>query len=659
MNEGLFTAYQGLPEWERLLLRLNPGNCTSLSEIAEGERPFLAAALAHRTGRPVVLVCAGELAAQRHAQDIERLTGNRVAVLPSRDVQFSRAAMSRESTWQRLRVLAEVQSGKVQVVCTSVETLLDRCCAPSRYENAMITIAEGKCFGPDKLIRQLIANGYEREAVVEGRGMCAVRGSIVDVFPSNMEEALRIEFFDDEVDSIRRFDPVSQRSIARVKSVCIAPATECLIADYGAAADRMAEALKDIVSLNVEAEKLAEPLGDEESFLSELDAMEAAEDALKGKKAAKPVNPEEQKIHQTRHLEDVELVRSGHTIRTAPMWMNVLCDDTAFFTDYMKAPILLLERPDKFPALIEMAANEFEEALNEAAFRGDAFEKQRSLRYSYDELLAALQKQACITLSDVLGTFGRLKPQEGLVFGSKPTMPYQSRLEPLAGDIADWRKAGCTVLLLTGGEARGKRLMHALEEQNTASVYADSLDGNLISMETILLPVAYTKGFIHAAAHLVVISDSDLYGTAYQRAKKKKNAGERIASFTDLHSGDYVVHDLHGVGLFKGIIQKQTDGVKRDYLLIEYAGADKLYVPADQFDRVSKFIGSDQSLPKLNHLGGGEWSKQKSKVKANLKELAFSLAQLYAARAKTVGYAFSANNPWQQEFNDMFPYELT
>ena len=670
MNEGLFTAYTDLPQWQQLLERLKDGDCTALSEIAEGERPFVAAALAHKTGRPVVLVAPSELVAQKQSQDIDRLLGGGSVVLPARDIQFSRAAMSRESTWQRLSVLDQLTQGKVKVLCTSVDALLDRCAPAARFRKAIITVAEGERHAPDQLIKQLMENGYERVAMVEGQGQCAMRGSILDVFPANAPDAVRIEFFDDEVDSLRRFDCISQRSIARIKSIRLSPATECLIEDADAAADRLKAALDKGVghAMEEEADERAVPQPEEDDglpslddFLSELDALEMTEDLLKNGKAddklQKPLTEEE--LNWKRHRDDIDRIRAGQPMRTAPMWMNVLCEKTVLATDYLENPILLMDRPDQYQARMRASQSAFTEAYEDARLRGDAFDDQQSLRFTYDDLLADWQQHPCITLSDIIATSGRLNPTQAIVFGSKPAMPYQSRLEPLKQDIEKWKKDGHAIILLTGGEARGKRLQKALMEQGVPSVYSETLDGNLITREVILLPVAYAKGFVHADANLVIISDTDIYGTAYQRAKKKQNAGERIASFTDLKVGDYVVHDLHGVGLYKGVVQLDNDGAKRDYLLIHYAGTDKLYVPADQFDRVTKFIGAEHSLPKLNRLGGQEWERQKSKVKASIKKLAFDLAELYARRAKNTGYAFSHENPWQQEFEDMFPYELT
>ena len=668
MNEGLFTAYQGVPEWQALLGRLNDGDCTAITDIPEGERPFLAAALTCKTGRPVVLVAANELNAQRHAQDIERLTGLGCAVLPPRDMQFSRAAMSRESTWQRLKVLDAMASGGIRVLCLSVEALLDRCAPVRRFRQAAISLNEGERHPPEQLMQRLIACGYERVAMVEGQGQCAMRGSILDVFPSNAPDALRIEFFDDEVDSLRRFDCISQRSIARVKTARIAPATECLIQDAHQAADRLKAALDAGVGHMLQLQDgpavsdkpVPEGLSSLDSFLSGLDAMEMTEDTLKtGDAQPARQQASELELGWKRHLDDVERVRAGQTIRTAPMWMNVLLTDTVLPTAYLDHPIVLLDRPDQYQSRLKSAQDDFVESFDDACLRGDAFDAQKDLRFVYEDALADWKRRPCLCLTDVIATFGRVNPTQAVSFGASPSMPYQSRLEPLAQDIGKWRQAGYTIVLLTGGEARGLRLQRALEDQKVAATYCERLDGNLIQREVLMLPVAYQKGFVHPAAKLALLSDSDIYGSAYQRARKKQTAGERIASFTDLKPGDYVVHDLHGVGIFKGIVQLTSEGAKRDYLLIQYAGSDKLYVPTDQFDRVTKFIGAEQSLPKLNRLGGGEWEKQKSKVKASLKKLAFDLAELYARRARETGYAFSHDNPWQQEFEDLFPYELT
>ena len=688
MNEGLFSAYSALPEWKELLHTLPDEPCIALNGMCEGEKPFFTAALAHRTNRPVLLVSPTELLAQKQAQDINRLIGSGAAMLPTRDVQFSRAAASQESTWQRLSVLDKAASGSLKVLCISMEGALDRCCAPERYLNAEIRLTESGSASPVGLIEQLVKNGYERVPMVEGKGQCAMRGSIVDIFPPNESDALRIEFFGDEVDSIRRFDCISQRSIARVREVRLSPATECIPENAVAAATRLETALRAIPTHRQEAgaqnpSTVTDGMESIDTFLAEIDALdEEAEAATKElaatalldqaaknsrgvptlpkRKEAEPHFAESEREAQLkRHLDDVDRVREGYPIRTAPMWMNVLCADNRSIVDYLDRPIVLIDQPDQLPIRAKAKRDAYLEEWSEAERRGDGFDAQRELLFTYNDFLSAVGRHAIITLGDVTRGLGQFKPMQALDFRSEPIMPYQSRLEPLCKDIADWKAQGCAIVLLTGGEARGRRLLRALAEQGTPAVYSETLDGNLIASEVILLPITVNKGFRHLSAKLCLVSDTDLYGTSYQRAKKRQNAGERIASFTDLKAGDYVVHDIHGVGIFDGVVQINTEGIKRDYLLIRYLGSDKLYVPTDQFDRVQKFIGAEHSAPKLNKLGGGEWERQKSKVKAGLKKLAFDLAELYAARQKSNGFAFNHETPWQREFEDMFPYELT
>jgi len=705
MNEGLFSAYTSLPQWQELLSLIKAPGCSAVYELAEGERPFLAAALSQRTGRPVVLVCATELVAQRCAQDIQRLTGLGCVCLPPRDLQFSRAASSRESTWQRLAALDQLAHGQARVLCISLDSLIHRCVPRRMFTGAELRLAEGGVHPPQQLMEQLLAAGYERVAMVEGRGQCAMRGSILDVFPSNTPDALRIEFFDDEVDSIRRFDCISQRSIARVKNARIAPATECLITEPEAAAERLRAAMEAGLGHSLtelpnqymeKPDRYAAPVvtdsGEElpslDEFLLSIDlpgleegeeawAAAEADSAAKaagqhpaGGRVEDPDDPDDpdgglvmaeaiNSLSYRRHLDDVEHIAAGRTIRTAPMWLNVLCRETVTAIDYLDDPILLLDRPENYLSRMRVLDAEFSDAYESARQRGDAFDAQKQLLFPYDELLPDWQRLPAVLLTDLNAGTGKMKPEKLLSFGSATPLPYQSRLEPLCADIKKWKEQNCAIVLLCGGEARALRLQKALSERGVPSSYCETLDGNVILREVILLPVSYTKGFLNPGARLCLISDTDLFGSAYHKARKKTNAGERISSFTDLKPGDYIVHDLHGVGIYQGVTQMNDEGVKRDYLIIHYAGSDKLYVPADQFDRVQKYIGAEAALPKLNKLGGNEWQRQKSRVKGQLKKLAFDLVALYAKRAQENGYAFSHENPWQREFEDAFPYELT
>jgi len=225
---------------------------------------------------------------------------------------------------------------------------------------------------------------------------------------------------------------------------------------------------------------------------------------------------------------------------------------------------------------------------------------------------------------------------------------YHGSVRDLANDMVEWRKEGADIYLLSGGEARGERLLDTLRTVEA------KLDDHIR-----VLPLALSHGFLWSQAGLHVLSDSDIYGAARKKARSQQNSGQRIEAFTDLKEGDYVVHEMHGVGVYMGVTRIQSEGAWRDYLLIQYKGSDKLYVPTDQFDRVQKYIGSTDAPPPVNSLSSGEWQKQKSKVKAGLKKLAFNLVQLYADRESTPGHAFAPDNAWTAQFNDGVPYELT
>ena len=221
-----------------------------------------------------------------------------------------------------------------------------------------------------------------------------------------------------------------------------------------------------------------------------------------------------------------------------------------------------------------------------------------------------------------------------------------------------WLDNGLTVVLLSGGVARGERLRLTLEEQGVHSLLNEA-DLTVKQEGVTVLPISLAHGFVWDEGLLAVVTDTDIWGSGYRKARSRKNAGEKISAFTELKPGELVVHEHHGVAVFQGLVHMQNDGAWHDYLLLSYAGTDKLYVPVEQLQSIQRYIGNPNQPPKLNRIGGGDWEKQKARVKAGLKKLAFDLVALYARRSHETGYAFGKDTPWQQEFEDQFPYELT
>ncbi|HRX08489.1 MAG TPA: hypothetical protein P5559_04925, partial [Candidatus Limiplasma sp.] len=477
MNEALFKPYAALPAWTALFKQIANTPCLNLTGMAEGEKPFFAAALHQATGRPLLLLSPTELTAKRQAQDLRQL-GLEAALLPSRDVQFSRAASSRESTWQRLQVLTDAVNGKVQVLCVSAEAILDRCPNKDAFKNASLLLREGGRIAPGMLMDTLLRLGYERVAMAEGRGQCAMRGAIIDVFPPTELDALRIEFFDDEIDSIRRFDPISQRSIERVKSVMVTSASECILVDPVSAATRFQAAIREHAEIEGKPSRKEDDLGALDDFFDSIDNEEAAAEIAAGAlidAADKPQTPSRAKSH----LDDAAMLQAGQPIRTAPMWLNVLCPNTDTADAYLDQPIVLVDQPDQIQSRAKAKHDAFQTAWQEAALRGDSFPAQKDLLLPYPDLLSSLKRHAVLLVSDLSRGLGQFAPTDALSFPSEPVMPYHGRLEPLSKDIRAWQAEGCSVLLLTGGEARGQRLLRALERQDVSASYAQTADAPL------------------------------------------------------------------------------------------------------------------------------------------------------------------------------------
>ena len=601
-------------------------------EVSEGVKAALCAAIAEKTGRQVLYVAPGEREAARVAEDVSQYLPMSAGTFLPRERQFVRAAMSREGEWQRLGTMAKLRTGEIKVLCIAADALLWRMTPPELYDEMTVTLSVGDVIDPRKLVEHFVAAGFERVDMVEGKGQCALRGAIVDVYPPCEASALRIEFFDDEVDGMRTFDCVSQRSIEHLDTARITPAGEYLLrmeerAPAGRRMRAAVEAAMEKASIAAH-DKVLHVAG--ESAESEGEYASISRDGLRA------------------FLPEAERLEGGALIRQMDLWSHILLPRTCRVMDWLHDPIILVDTPDRCRQRMDDAQNGYLTELSLAVERLTAIREQEELLYRPEDVLTFVNACPLMTMQDFLRGLAGFKQGKPVKMTALSAPQYHSSIRDLSNDISAWRKGGGEVYLLSGGQARGERLMDSLlgvDFKPEAQVH--------------ILPHALSRGFLWPEIGLYVLSDADIYGKSYKKARSQKSSGERISAFTDLKEGDYVVHEMHGVGVYLGVTRIQTEGAWRDYLLIQYKGTDKLYVPTDQFDRVQKYIGSVDEAPALNSLSGGEWQKQKAKVKAGLKKLAFNLVQLYAARESTPGFAFSEDNSFSMQFEENFPYELT
>lgn len=666
MNHPLFRAFSP-PSLETLEKALQKNRTIALTGLPDGQAAFVASCLAEHTQKKILLVQTNDLKAGKSADDVSQLISGSTAWLPGGEIDLTRGVSSQETEWRRLETLAHLTGDDVQVLTVSMDALMQRMGDPHQFREGTVFLTPDARYAPHQLMHHLIRMGYESTRIVEGKGQCCLRGSVLDVYPPASAIGYRIEYFDDTIDSIRSFDAISQRSLERLHECIIPPASEIILSpdDAPEAAKRMRKALGNLSTetstdfSNVAASSFFDnlpPLPDSDDELPSFFDDEVAPKIREQKWSA----AQETEIERRRNalLADADLVEQGLPFRRIRAWSHVLLPRTFTLTDWFRPDYVILCEPDSLRERCKERSTGFAEDLTTAIERGEAVQEQDHLFRTWEDISDSLREYIRITVSDLTRGLAGIEVENVIRMDMIQLTGYQSQIRTLASDVHQWLEDHQTVFLLSGSNARGTRLQNTLAELGISSRVTETGDTFEEGGVTIL-PLTLSRGFICKEARLVLVSDSDIYGASYHKARSRHKSGEKIASFTELNPGDFVVHVDHGVGIFQGTIQMTSDGACHDYLLIQYQGHDKLYVPVEQFSRVQRYIGNPNTPPKLNSIGGKDWSKQKAKVKEGLRKMAFSLAELYARRSQNTGHAFPPDTVWQNQFNDQFPYELT
>ena len=625
--DAFLKTLQTLPEASELIARVENGGCPAvLTGTAPVQRACIGAAVAAGTGRPAVFLCADEREVRQLAGDLQSLTGQEPVTLLAREWQFRpNAVASREWERSRLAALYRMASGAVPAVVATIDALMTRTLPPQRLAALSVTLRPGDRVELGALTERLVQAGYGRCEQVEGVGQFAIRGGILDVFSPLMEQPVRCEFFDDEVDSLGAFDPGTQRRTENVSAALLLPAAEVLpgLAPGGPA--RLAEELE---RLAVKYAKKAETA--------------AVAQTLRG---------------------DAERFRTGAAVEGLDRYLSLIYPDAVCGADYLPpdAVVFFCEggRLDQRAKNVLLQLHQDTETLMEAGLMaGDAAEVCLSETALYTRLA-----DFPVVMLDALPTSRHpLKPKGLLALSARQLSSYGGSLETAVSDLEHYRNTGTAVLVLCGGEVRAQNLLRLLEERSIPAV----LDPKGAAMprpgELRITVGALSAGCEWPALKLAVLTEGQLTAPTQKKLKLKKDSNrQKLQSFTDLSPGDLVVHVHHGIGRFVGITRMTVDGVEKDYIKLDYAGGDCLYVPVTQLDLVSKYIGGgeEQERTRLNKLGGTEWAKQKTRARRAAKDLAAGLTKLYAERQRRPGFAFSPDSPWQREFEEAFPYAET
>ena len=555
-----------------------------------------------------------------------------VSYYPAKDFIFYSADIHGTLTIrERLNTIRRLVEGQKAVIVTTIDGLMDKLIPIRQIKENVLTFQCGDMVNLNKLQKELISMCYERVGQVELSGQFAIRGGIIDIFPLSEESPIRIDLWDDEIDSIKYFDVESQRSITMLEEVSVYPATEYILSQ-----EQIASGLKKIHEEMTETEQ----------------------------KFRKDMKTEEAHRIKTVINDFTEQLKMGNTNVSVDSFINYFYEETSSLIEYLEQEntIFLLDEPARLEERSSIVEKEFRESMINRLEKGYLLAGQVDVMKTYSRILALMSRRQMVVFTALEQKVKGIGIADTFHIEAKNIISYNSQFDLLVKDLKQYKKKGYRILILTTSRTRAERLAENLRDYEIEAFYSENPDRILKSKEIMVSYGNLHKGFEYPLLKFVVITQTDIFGRekAKKRRAKKQYSGKKIQSFSDLNIGDYVVHENHGLGIYRGIEKIEVDKVAKDYIKIEYADNSNLYILATGLDLIQKYAGSDAvKIPKINKLGTQEWSRTKSKVKTAVKDIARDLVALYSARQNQKGFQFSQDNVWQKEFEEIFPYEET
>ena len=601
-----------------------------VSGLSAVHRANLAAALRLETGRPVFVICPDDTAAENFARDLSSMLGEDAESLIMRDYTFYAVeAASRQTEQRRIAVLCRLAEGKAPVVAASVSGLIQRTMPRDTLMRAAFTIEYGGTYAVEDIEDALMRCGYSRCEQVEGQGQFARRGGILDFFSPGAEEPVRIEFWGDEIDSMGRFDIATQRRTEQIKSCTILPA---------------AETLPQLTA------------GGTEALCREIDEF--------ADKYARRRSSENAAALAATMRADAGRLRGGVMMSDADRYLPVIYPE-ASGADYIpEDAIVLLDQPSRCAERAREYIKQLGEDIKELQRRGQTAMSVDGYYITFDALVKRLGEYPLYMADAFTLSRSPIPPRTITSIPAKQLPSYSGSAEAAAEDVKMYLKESFSVVVLAGDERRAKVLQDFFVNHEIPALIYPELKKLPEPGRCSITIGSISSGIEYPGLRLAVLTDAQMIRAKNKKAKTAKKklppGRQRIESCADLSVGDYVVHENHGIGRFAGIVKMQVDGFEKDYIKLDYAGTDTLYVPATQLDLVSKYTGGgEEHVVKLSKMGGTEWAKTRSKAKSAAKDMAKKLIQLYPQRQRLPGHAFPPDSEWQREFEDNFGYTET
>ena len=629
--EKLLTFLQSIPEYRILMQSVTSGEPAAVTGVGQINRSHVTAGIIRDTDRPVVLICQDEISAKRLSQELTAFLGTQPPILPGREMTFYDAAVvSRSWEHRRIRQLYALATGETKLQILTWESLSQRTLPPDTLLRAAFTLKVGQEYCQSDLLNRLTASGYSRCQMVEGPGQFAVRGDILDIFSPAAERPFRAEFFGDEIDAMGYFDPETQRRTENIDAVAVLPVAETLPLLHPEGVPGLC---RDLNNLLAHQRRRKHP---NEALMQTL---------------TKDLEKYQQGIHHT----------------ASDRYMALIYPEFATAMDYIpaNAAVILFDQS----ALHRTARTRTEElgmSLETMLGSGLIAGELAEFGCDWEGVCAKLRKRCVVYLDAFSGSAypAECQPRQLLTITAKQLPSYGGNMDLAASDLSHYQKQDFASLVLCGTRHRAELLQEMLHDRGISAMLCIPLTVMPQPGQILLSDGSLPFGMEYPSARLAVLTEGQLIARAEFKPKPRKTHStnrQKLHAFTDLVPGDLVVHEQHGIGRFLAMEQIKLDGVVKDYIKIAYAGTDVLYVPATQLDLVSKYIGAggEDSNVRLNKMGTETWNKTKAKARKAAKDMAGQLIQLYAARKRQSGYAFSPDSPWQKEFEDNFPYAET
>lgn len=627
--QRLLAEFTRHPEFKTIQAHFERGGRDLLTGLSGTQKALAIAGLAGNLSLPVLVLSYHDHQARRLAADLESfLDPETVSFFPNNELFPHEEAFEPDVTAERVETLGRVLTSAPRIVVTSWDAMQRKLIPPEKFKEFTIAFRLGDELPPEELTRRLIRMGYERVDLVQSMGQFSRRGSILDIFPLNEKLPLRLEFFGDEIDSIRHFQIEDQLSSDTLKEIVVLPAREGLWDQEQF--DRCRESIQSDLEHQVEK-------------LNELGRLEAA-DTLGNK-----IN------------EALERLSEGHQVAGADQFLPWIEPNLVTFLEYLPTARIILDEPLRGRDAYAATGEETATIIGNFLEKGVILPREQEMFVAPADLETKIWARQPLSLSLLAKTPKGYEPDHTFSLSLKTAPLFHSKVEQLVKDLSHWTKNNDVVIITVALRDKARRLREVLREQGVTTVLVSEGDEPELVPGTVRIEVAdLESGFFWAPGKVLLLTEAEIYGRQKRRTQARfQQEGTKISSFTDLKPGDYVVHINHGIGRYIGLETLEIAGGHRDYLRIEYAGEDRLFVPTDQVNMLQKYIGVEDAPPKVNKLGGQDWQKVKNRVKESIRDMAEGLLELYAQREVAPGYAFSADTVWQHEFEETFYYEET